>query len=139
MSFELGVTGSLDSAAGLFVDLPVSSVTFIYVFLPLLVFEAGIVTDVRRDGITVDFGDRTEDLGLKYIGRGGVSLGYALTVATLPDCPFVDLRVDSPARAGQTAPCRRFTAESLRQLEQDPPAVIGKGGDHPGGQLDAVV
>ena len=33
---------------GPFADLPVSSVTFIYVFLPLLVFEAGIATDVRR-------------------------------------------------------------------------------------------
>jgi CPA1 family monovalent cation:H+ antiporter len=32
----------------MFVELPVSSATFIYVFLPLLVFEAGIVTDVRR-------------------------------------------------------------------------------------------
>jgi CPA1 family monovalent cation:H+ antiporter len=31
-----------------FVELPVSSATFIYVFLPLLVFEAGIATDVRR-------------------------------------------------------------------------------------------
>jgi Na+:H+ antiporter len=31
-----------------FVDFPVSSGTFIYVFLPLLVFEAGIATDVRR-------------------------------------------------------------------------------------------
>ena len=30
------------------VNLPVSSGTFIYVFLPLLVFEAGIATDVRR-------------------------------------------------------------------------------------------
>jgi len=38
----------IDAAAGLFANLPVSSVTFIYVFLPLLVFEAGIATDVRR-------------------------------------------------------------------------------------------
>ena len=34
--------------ADAFVALPVSSGTFIYVFLPLLVFEAGIATDVRR-------------------------------------------------------------------------------------------
>jgi|HubBroStandDraft_4_1064222.scaffolds.fasta_scaffold00588_2 CPA1 family monovalent cation:H+ antiporter len=45
---RLGVPGLLDTTAGLFADLPVNSVTFIYVFLPLLVFEAGIVTDVRR-------------------------------------------------------------------------------------------
>ena len=38
----------VDAAAGLFADLPINSATFIYVFLPLLVFEAGIVTDVRR-------------------------------------------------------------------------------------------
>jgi len=43
-----GRAGGFASAAGLFADLPVSSETFIYVFLPLLVFEAGIATDVRR-------------------------------------------------------------------------------------------
>jgi CPA1 family monovalent cation:H+ antiporter len=32
----------------IFVELPVSSAGFIYIFLPLLVFEAGIATDVRR-------------------------------------------------------------------------------------------
>src|SRR5271168_5239829 len=34
--------------AGLFADLPVGAETFIYVFLPLLVFEGAITTDVRR-------------------------------------------------------------------------------------------
>jgi CPA1 family monovalent cation:H+ antiporter len=48
LSVQLGLSGSVDTAAGLFANLPVSSVTFIYVFLPLLVFEAGIATDVRR-------------------------------------------------------------------------------------------
>jgi CPA1 family monovalent cation:H+ antiporter len=48
LSPELGLRGPLGAAAGLVVELPVSSATFIYVFLPLLVFEAGIVTDVRR-------------------------------------------------------------------------------------------
>ena len=48
LSVEFGLSSSIDAAAGLFAHLPVSSVTFIYVFLPLLVFEAGIVTDVRR-------------------------------------------------------------------------------------------
>jgi monovalent cation:H+ antiporter, CPA1 family len=43
-----GISGPIDAAADLFADLPISSVTFIYVFLPLLVFEAGVVTDVRR-------------------------------------------------------------------------------------------
>ena len=35
-------------SSSLFADLPITSVTFIYVFLPLLVFEAGFATDVRR-------------------------------------------------------------------------------------------
>ena len=47
-SFAAGRGGGFASAAGLFADLPVSSETFIYVFLPLLVFQAGIATDVRR-------------------------------------------------------------------------------------------
>jgi len=45
---ELGWSTRSDPFADIFVELPVSSAMFIYVFLPLLVFEAGIVTDVRR-------------------------------------------------------------------------------------------
>jgi CPA1 family monovalent cation:H+ antiporter len=48
VSGHLGLWGSVDAAAGSFAALPFSSVTFIYVFLPLLVFEAGIATHVRR-------------------------------------------------------------------------------------------
>ncbi len=45
---HLGLSHASGSAARLFGHLPLSSATFIYVFLPLLVFEAGIATDVRR-------------------------------------------------------------------------------------------
>jgi CPA1 family monovalent cation:H+ antiporter len=45
---QLGWSARSDPFADIFAELPVSSATFIYVFLPLLVFEAGIVTDVRR-------------------------------------------------------------------------------------------
>ena len=45
---HLGWSRETDAFAEIFVDLPVSSGIFIYVFLPLLVFEAGIATDVRR-------------------------------------------------------------------------------------------
>ena len=48
MTAQLGVSHSIDAAVGLFADLPVSSETFLYVFLPLLVFEAGVATDVKR-------------------------------------------------------------------------------------------
>src|ERR1700739_4846646 len=44
----LGWSGGTDVFADAFAALPVSSATFIYVFLPLLVFEAGIATEVRR-------------------------------------------------------------------------------------------
>ena len=44
----LGWSGPVDAFADMFAGLPVSSATYIYVFLPLLVFEAGIATDVRR-------------------------------------------------------------------------------------------
>jgi len=45
---RLGFSHSLDVAAGLFANLPVSSNIFIYVFFPLLVFEAGIATEVTN-------------------------------------------------------------------------------------------
>ena len=44
----LGLTGPFEAFVGVFTNLPVTSGTFIYVFLPLLVFEAGFATDVRR-------------------------------------------------------------------------------------------
>jgi monovalent cation:H+ antiporter, CPA1 family len=43
-----GSAGGSHVFADAFARLPVSSATFIYVFLPPLVFEAGIATDVRR-------------------------------------------------------------------------------------------
>src|SRR5271169_4614947 len=42
------VSDRFGNYAGLFADLPVGAETFIYVFLPLLVFEGAITTDVRR-------------------------------------------------------------------------------------------
>ncbi|MBL6617517.1 MAG: cation:proton antiporter [Reyranella sp.] len=44
----LGWSGPVDAFAEMFARLPISSSTYIYVFLPLLVFEAGLATDVRR-------------------------------------------------------------------------------------------
>ena len=45
---QWGLSGQIDVAANLFAKLPVNSAIFIYVFLPLLVFEAGVATDVKR-------------------------------------------------------------------------------------------
>src|SRR5262245_10503219 len=44
----LGWSGRLHVLVDAIAGLPVNSAIFIYVFLPPLVFEAGIVTDVRR-------------------------------------------------------------------------------------------
>ncbi len=41
-------SGRAGEIARLFADLPLGSETFIYVFLPLLIFEAALTTDVRR-------------------------------------------------------------------------------------------
>ena len=48
LTVQLNLSHSVDAAAEMFADLPVNSVIFVYVFLPLLVFEAGIATDVKR-------------------------------------------------------------------------------------------
>src|SRR5262252_5826609 len=48
MMSQLGWPTQTDPFADIFVALPFSSASFIYVFLPLLVFEAGLATDVRR-------------------------------------------------------------------------------------------
>ena len=42
------LSNGFGSVASLFADLPVGAETFIYVFLPLLVFEGAITADVRR-------------------------------------------------------------------------------------------
>jgi Na+:H+ antiporter len=42
------LSNHFNSVASLFADLPVGAETFIYVFLPLLVFEGAITADVRR-------------------------------------------------------------------------------------------
>ena len=48
ISNQLGLPGPIDVAADLFAKLPINSAIFIYVFLPLFVFEAGVATDVKR-------------------------------------------------------------------------------------------
>lgn len=45
---QIPILNGIGTAAKLFSELPISSEAIIYVFLPLLVFEAGITTDVRR-------------------------------------------------------------------------------------------
>ena len=44
---RFGLSGTAASYADTFVNLPISSTTYIYVFLPLLVFQAGLAADVR--------------------------------------------------------------------------------------------
>jgi peptidoglycan/LPS O-acetylase OafA/YrhL len=82
-------------------------------------------------GRVVLIGDSNAGHFVEPAARAANALGYDLTVATFPDCPFVDLRVSSAARAQQAASCRRFSAESLHQLEQDPPALVIVAGSIP--------
>lgn len=42
------LTQTLDSVAVVFVDLPITSEVFLYVFLPILLFQASLTLDVRR-------------------------------------------------------------------------------------------
>ena len=113
--------------AGLFADLPLGSETFIYVFLPLLLFEAAITSDVRR---MVE--DAAPILMLAVIAtivdrggrRGGAMAVRRLAAGRLPaarrggrdDRPrrgHRDLprcrraRAPDPARRGRIAPQRR--------------------------------
>ena len=110
---QLGGAARPDPFADIFVELPVSSETFIYVFLPLLVFEAGIVTDVRR---TLDDAApilllaivatliTTGVIGLALWPMGGVSLVVCLllgaTVATTDPAAVIAIfrDVGAPAR-----------------------------------------
>ena len=48
ISTQFGFPSPIDVGIGLFAKQPVNSAIFIYVFLPLLVFEAGVATDVKR-------------------------------------------------------------------------------------------
>jgi monovalent cation:H+ antiporter, CPA1 family len=45
---QMGLPVPIATAADLFAKLPLNSAIFIYVFLPLLVFEAGVAADVKR-------------------------------------------------------------------------------------------
>jgi hypothetical protein len=45
---QMPLTHSFGGIERLFADLPLGSETFIYVFLPLLIFEAALASDVRR-------------------------------------------------------------------------------------------
>jgi Na+:H+ antiporter len=67
-----------------FVELPVNSATFIYVFLPLLVFEAGIATDVRR---TID--DAAPILLLAIIATLVTTAVIGLTLWPIARVPLV--------------------------------------------------
>jgi CPA1 family monovalent cation:H+ antiporter len=80
----LGLTAEIDASLGLFANLPITSVTFIYVFLPLLVFDAGFATDVRR---TLD--DAAPILLLAVIATVIATAVIGLSLWPLADVPLV--------------------------------------------------
>ena len=71
-----------DVLADAFAALPVDSTTFIYVFLPRLVFEAGLATDVRR---VIE--DAAAILLLAIV---------ATLVTTAPGCPWSSAYCSAP-------------------------------------------
>src|ERR1700733_11668263 len=81
---RFGLSGPVDFAAGLFANLPVNSATFIYVFLPLLVFEAGIATDVRG---TIE--DATAILFLAVVARFIPTAAIAFALWPVAQVPLV--------------------------------------------------
>jgi CPA1 family monovalent cation:H+ antiporter len=80
----LGLSGPFEASVDLFASLPVTSSTFIYVFLPLLVFEAGFATDVRR---TLD--DAAPILLLAVIATIITTAVIGLSLWPLADVPLV--------------------------------------------------
>lgn len=75
-------------------------------------------------GTVVLLGDSNAGQFVEPAAKAANELGYDLTAATYPDCPFVDLRVSPAGRPQVAARCRRFVARSLRELERNPPELV---------------
>ncbi len=80
------------------------------------------VPDSRGRVILV--GDSNAGHFVEPAAQAANALGFDLTVATYPDCPFADLVVQNPARPGSTERCRRFVTESLRQIVAERPSMV---------------
>jgi len=75
-------------------------------------------------GDVVLIGDSNAGHFVEPAARAANAVGNDLTVATYPDCPFVDLRISERARPGATLPCRRFVVKSLEGLETRRPKLV---------------
>ena len=84
----------------LFADLPLGSETFIYVFLPLLIFEAALGSDVRR------------------IMEDAAPILMLAVIATLITAAIVGLRKAEQVHGTVGAMDFRLTAEEAAQLEK---------------------
>ena len=75
-------------------------------------------------GRVILIGDSNAGHFVEPAARASNELGYDLTVATYPDCPFVDLIIQNPVRPATTARCRNFVTQSLRQIVADKPNLV---------------
>ena len=95
--------------AELFADLPVGSETFIYVFLPLLVFEAAITSDVRRM-----LEDAAPILMLAVVATvvtsGAVGLAFGRSPACRSSSAFFSARSSRPPTRRPSSRCSAMSA-----------------------------
>ena len=75
-------------------------------------------------GRVILIGDSNAGHFVEPAARAANSLGLDLTVATYPDCPFVDLVVQNAARPAATPRCRNFVTQSLRQIVAEKPRLV---------------
>ncbi len=75
-------------------------------------------------GQVILIGDSNAGHFVEPAARAANSLDLDLTVATYPDCPFVDLVVSNATRPQATSRCRRFVTQSLRQIVAEKPSLV---------------
>ncbi len=75
-------------------------------------------------GRVILIGDSNAGHFVEPAARASNTLGYDLTVATFPDCPFVDLVVQNAVRPAAIQRCRNFVTQSLRQIVAEKPSLV---------------
>ena len=75
-------------------------------------------------GRVILIGDSNAGHFVEPAAQASNDLGYDLTVATYPDCPFVDLVIQNPIRPAATSRCRNFVTQSLRQIVAEKPSLV---------------
>lgn len=75
-------------------------------------------------GRVILIGDSNAGHFVEPAAKASNELGLDLTVATYPDCPFVDLIIQNQSRPAATTRCRNFVTQSLRQIVAEKPNLV---------------